>query len=144
EVFQRYWETAMESGGAFAVTDLKTGRIIGSTRYHNHKPDESEIEIGWTFLERRFWGGEHNGEMKRLMLDHALRFVERVVLVIGKDNLRSQKAAPKIGAIPCATVSRLDRNGVAREDLVFLITRSAWVTARESLSGKGRRKTQPV
>ena len=62
DVFQRYWDTALESGGAFAVIDRKTGRIIGCTRYHDYKPDESEIEIGWTFLERNYWGGDYNGE----------------------------------------------------------------------------------
>src|SRR5215470_18114295 len=46
DVFQRYLDTAMEGGGAFAVIERKSGDIIGSTRYHNYKPDESEIEIG--------------------------------------------------------------------------------------------------
>src|SRR5689334_17478256 len=67
-IFQRYFDGAMESGGAFAVIDRKTGRIIGCTRYHDFKPDESQIEIGFTFLTREFWGGAYNGEMKRLML----------------------------------------------------------------------------
>jgi len=57
-------------------------RVIGCTRYCNLKQGESEIEIGWTFLERAFWGGGVNGEMKSLMLDPAFRFVERVVFVV--------------------------------------------------------------
>src|SRR5579884_135988 len=75
EIFQKFFDTGMESGGAFAVFDRSTGRMIGSTRYWNYKPEESEIEIGWTFLERAYWGGAYNAEMKRLMLDHAFRFV---------------------------------------------------------------------
>jgi RimJ/RimL family protein N-acetyltransferase len=98
EVFQRYFDGAMESGGAFAIIDRSTGRIIGSSRYCDLKPVEREVEIGWTFLEREFWGGEYNGEIKLLMLDHALRFVERVVFVVGENNRRSQKALEKIGA----------------------------------------------
>src|SRR5690348_13653086 len=62
-IFQCYFDGALESGGAFIVIDRKSGRIIGSTRYHDFKPDESEIEIGFTFLTREFWGGEYNGEM---------------------------------------------------------------------------------
>ena len=41
-------------------------------RYYGHDPVLSEVEIGWTFLARRCWGGAYNREVKRLMLDHAL------------------------------------------------------------------------
>jgi len=97
EVFQVYFDGAIASKGAFAIVDRATGRIIGSTRYCNLRPEESEVEIGWTFLEREFWGGAVNGEMKALMLAHAFRFVERVVFTIGENNWRSRKAVEKIG-----------------------------------------------
>lgn len=84
-------------GGAFAVIDRATGRIIGCTRYCNLGPEASEVEIGWTFLERAYWGGAHNREMKSLLLEHAFRFVERVVFVVGETNMRSRKAVEKIG-----------------------------------------------
>src|SRR5438105_11841844 len=79
EVFRFFFDSAIESRGAFVVIDRKTEKIIGSSRYHDLKPEESEVEIGYTFLERAYWGGEYNAEMKRLMLDHAFKFVERVV-----------------------------------------------------------------
>jgi N-acetyltransferase len=98
EVFQKFFDGAMESKGAFAIIDRTSGRIIGSSRYCNLNPAESEVEIGWTFLERAFWGGSYNRELKSLMLDHAFRFVERVVFVVGEKNFRSQQALRKIGA----------------------------------------------
>jgi RimJ/RimL family protein N-acetyltransferase len=98
EVFRRYFDGGMASGGALVVIDRTNGRIIGSSRYCNLVPEASEIEIGWTFLERAYWGGPCNREMKMLMLGHAFRFVERVVFVVGEHNLRSQKALEKIGA----------------------------------------------
>jgi RimJ/RimL family protein N-acetyltransferase len=98
EVFQKYFDGAIESKGAFAVIDRKSGRIIGSSRYWNLDFAHSEVEIGWTFLERAFWGGAYNRELKSLMLAHAFRFVDRVVFVVGEDNLRSQRALEKIGA----------------------------------------------
>jgi RimJ/RimL family protein N-acetyltransferase len=98
EVFQGYFDSAVESKGAFAVIDRASGRIIGSSRYCNYVPDQHEIEIGFTFLERAFWGGTYNGELKSLMLDYILEFVDRVVFVVGENNLRSQKALQKIGA----------------------------------------------
>jgi RimJ/RimL family protein N-acetyltransferase len=98
EVFQDFFDSAMASKGAFAVIERASGRVIGSSRYCNLTPDGKEIEIGWTFLERKFWGRAYNREMKRLMLEHALPHVDRVVFVIGENNMRSRKAVEKIGA----------------------------------------------
>src|SRR5687767_14567338 len=78
EKFRRYFDGAMQSGGAFAVIDRETNRMIGSSRYFGYAPKASEIEIGWTFLARPYWGGRYNSEMKRLMLEHAFKFVDRV------------------------------------------------------------------
>ncbi len=98
DVFKRYFDGGMQSGGALVVIDRENGRIIGSSRYANLDTDASEVEIGWTFLERRYWGGAFNREMKMLMIGHAFRFVNRVVFVVGENNRRSQKALEKIGA----------------------------------------------
>ena len=116
----------MQSGGAFAVIDRKTGRIVGSTRYHDLKPEESQIEIGWTFLAREFWGGEYNGEMKRLLLNHAFKFVNRVVLIAGENNWRSRKAIEKIGGKFLRTIERPDRHGKIGKHVVFEIEREAY------------------
>jgi RimJ/RimL family protein N-acetyltransferase len=124
-IFQRYFDSAMESGGAFAVIERRSGRIIGSSRYWNLNPEESEVEIGWTFLERDFWGGRHNGELKSLMLAHAFRFVDRVVFVIGEANLRSQKAVKKIGAARVGMVERTSAGGTVQRNVIFAITRSS-------------------
>jgi RimJ/RimL family protein N-acetyltransferase len=122
-VFQRFFDGAIESGGAFAVIEIRSGRIIGSSRYWNLKPSESEVEIGWTFLEREFWGGAYNAELKSLMLDHAFRFVERVVFVVGETNLRSQKALLKIGAELVGPAERPAADGTLRRNVIFAITR---------------------
>src|SRR5690242_151899 len=73
EGFTRYFESGMASGSCFVVIDRKTGKIIGSSRYHDLT--DTQIEIGFTFLERAYWGGMYNGELKKLMIDHAFRFV---------------------------------------------------------------------
>ena len=99
DVFARFFAEAMDSGGAFLVLDRATYCVIGSSRYFGYDEANSEIEIGWSFLARSHWGGRYNGEMKRLMLAHAFRFVKSGVLVIGPDNVRSQRAAERIGAV---------------------------------------------
>lgn len=109
DVFREFFRGALESGGAFVVVDSKTGRVIGSTRFHGYNEEKSEIEIGWTFLARSHWGGRFNGEMKRLMLGHAFKFVESVLFIVGPRNLRSQRAVEKIGGVRDG--SRADDNG---------------------------------
>jgi RimJ/RimL family protein N-acetyltransferase len=102
-VFQELFRGAVACGGALTAIDLSTARIIGSSRFHGFREPGDEIEIGWTFLARSHWGGRYNAEMKRLMLDHAFRFVRSVVLVIGPQNMRSRRAAEKIGAVFAGT-----------------------------------------
>lgn len=103
EVFRGFFREAMASGGALVAIDPRDGRIIGSSRYHDYDPAKREVEIGWSFLARDRWGGRWNGEMKRLMLAHAFRFVDRVLFVIGPENRRSRRAVEKIGAVYAGT-----------------------------------------
>jgi len=99
EVFREFFREALASGGALVVIDRTTQKIIGSSRYFGFDPEKSEIEIGWTFLARSHWGGRYNAELKRLMLDHAFKFVETVVFKIGPTNFRSRRAVEKIGGV---------------------------------------------
>ena len=115
EVFREFFREAIASGGAFAVIDARNGRVIGSSRYLGYDLEKSEIEIGFTFLARSYWGGAYNRDMKELMLRHAFRFVRHVVFLVGPSNWRSQKALEKIGA--ARIESRLNPNG--QESFVF-------------------------
>jgi RimJ/RimL family protein N-acetyltransferase len=117
-VFLEYFRGGIESGGAFLVLDAKDGAVIGSTRFHDYREAESEIEIGWTFLARSRWGGAYNREMKQLLLRHAFQFVATVVFRVGMQNMRSQRAMEKIGGVRSGT--RLDDRGV--ENVLFKIT----------------------
>jgi N-acetyltransferase len=60
DVFREFFREALETGSAFVVIDRKTREIIGSSRYFGLDPEESVVEIGWTFLGRAYWGGEYN------------------------------------------------------------------------------------
>ncbi len=118
DVFEKFFEDALESGGALVAVDRKGGRVIGSSRFHAYDAEKSEVEIGWTFLARSRWGGAYNGEMKRLMLGHAFRFVKSVVFVVGERNLRSQRAVEKIGGVRAGTRTEPD----GRVSVVYRIT----------------------
>ncbi|HEY2825155.1 MAG TPA: GNAT family N-acetyltransferase [Gemmatimonadales bacterium] len=118
EGFAKVFQGAMDSGGALVAVDRETGHIIGSSRYHDYDKANDVVEVGWTFLARAYWGGRYNGEMKRLMLTHAFRFVGRVWFKVGPKNLRSQRAVEKIGGLRVGT----GRDGAGRESVVFELT----------------------
>jgi RimJ/RimL family protein N-acetyltransferase len=128
DVFREFFRGAMESGGAFVVIDSETNRVVGSSRFHSYDEEKSEVEIGWTFLARSHWGGRFNGEMKRLMLGYAFRFVEAVVFLVGPENLRSRRAVEKIGGV----LDGSRPNAVGRDSVLYRITASAFARqARE-------------
>jgi RimJ/RimL family protein N-acetyltransferase len=102
--------------------DRASGAIVGSSRYHGFDAEQGLIEIGWSFLARRCWGGRYNGEMKRLMLEHAFRTIERVLFVIGPENRRSRRSVEKIGAVYVGT--KPDARG--RERVVYELTKSVF------------------
>ena len=121
--FRRFFQGALDSGGAFVVEDLATGKPIGSSRYDGHDTLRNEVEMGWTFLAWSHWGGRKNGEMKRLMIGHALRFVSRVVFLIHPANVRSQTAIRRIGATRAP--DRADPSGGVV--WVFEVTAVSWI-----------------
>lgn len=118
DVFRKFFEEALSCGGAFVAIDGTNGKIIGSSRFYGYDEGKSEIEIGWTFLARSYWGGRYNREMKQLMLRHAFKFVDHVLLLVGPENWRSRRAVEKIGGIERA--ERVHRFG--RESVAYVIT----------------------
>ncbi|WP_425998867.1 GNAT family N-acetyltransferase [Caulobacter sp. DWR1-3-2b1] len=98
EKFRAYFLDGLASGGALVAATRDSERIIGWSRYSSQFVGRREMEVGWTFLGCAYWGGRYNGEMKHLMLAHAFLFVERVIFRIRETNLRSRRAAEKIGA----------------------------------------------
>lgn len=120
--FRRFFDDAIASGGALLATLAETGEVIGSSRFHGYEPEIREVEIGWTFLARSYWGGPCNRELKRLMLEHAFRFVDHVIFIIGLTNFRSQRAVLKLGAV--LTDRQVD--GAGGPSLVYRLTPTAW------------------
>ena len=124
-VFKKFFQGAMDSGGAFLISDASDDRVIGSSRYFGYDEKKSVIEIGWTFLARSHWGGRYNREMKDLMLRHAFRFVNTVVFLVGPDNIRSRRAVEKIGGVQTGSIVR-----GGKESLVYEIRKEAYGTMK--------------
>jgi RimJ/RimL family protein N-acetyltransferase len=97
DVFTTFFAGAMASGGALVIRDLSSGAIIGSSRFYDHRPAESAVNIGYTFFARRCWGQGYNPAVKRLMLGWAFQHVAQVFFHVGAHNLRSQIALGRLG-----------------------------------------------
>jgi len=126
EVFRAFFDEALAGGTAFVVVDRANGLVIGSSRFHGYDEAKSEVEIGWTFLARLYWGGVYNGEMKRLMLEHAFQFVDRVIFVVGVDNVRSRKAMLNIGGVLTDRRVAQALPAVRSESVIFEIAKDRW------------------
>ena len=99
DVFETFFKESLDSKGALLVIDKENNEVIGSSRFKLIDGVESAVEIGWSFLSRKYWGGKYNKSMKILMIDYAFNIIEDIIFYIGKDNIRSQKAVEKIGGV---------------------------------------------
>lgn len=99
QVFQNFFEGAIQSKGAFLIREATTNEPIGSTRFYDYNPETNSILIGYTFIGRKFWGNGYNKALKKLMMDYAFQYVDIIYFHIGANNIRSQKAMEKIGGI---------------------------------------------
>ena len=130
DVFATYFKGAIESGGAFRVLDNATGALIGSSRYYDFDEAARTIAIGYTFIVRDHWGGQYNRALKTLMLDHAFRFVDRVIFHVGVDNIRSRKAMERIGGVYVGEVAVAYYGERSQQNVVFEIDAAAWAKSR--------------
>jgi RimJ/RimL family protein N-acetyltransferase len=124
EAFEvRFFAPGLKAGSAFVVVDNHTNQIIGSSRYYDIDAVKNELAIGFTFLARTHWGGKTNQEMKSLMLEHAFQWADLVWLHIGTENMRSRKAAVKIGA-QFSHESNKEINGVVYPTAFYKLARA--------------------
>lgn len=123
EVFEPYFGDGLESRGALVAIDRASGETAGWSRYSSEFAEPGEVEIGWTFLGWAYWGGAYNTDMKTIMLRHAFRFVDQVIFRIGETNLRSRRAAEKLGARLTDRRTEIITSGVPVPYLVYAIRR---------------------
>jgi RimJ/RimL family protein N-acetyltransferase len=126
-VFKNFFEGALLSKGAFLITDATTNEAIGSSRFCNYNPDDNSIEIGYTFYARKCWGKPYNRSTKQLMINYALEKVNTIHFFVGAENIRSQKAMEKLGAIKLGEVLMPYYGEPDRLNFKYQIDRNLWV-----------------
>lgn len=133
----RLSESDQGSKISFAVRDLSTNKIAGTTSYGHIEWDEHVIEIGWTWLGKSFFGSGINKHMKFLMLSHAFEEmeIERVEIRTDEINARSRRAIEKIGAELDGILRshRITIGGRRRNTAVYAIIKKDWPGIRKSI-----------
>ncbi len=125
-VFRNNIDDAVADRGGMVAVETMTGRIAGFSRYSQAYVGPQDIEIGWTFLDRRLWGGRYNRDMKQVMIAHALASFPRVIFRVGEDNLRSRAAMEKIGGVLIAWDEIADIHGRKVRHIAYAIDREAF------------------
>lgn len=126
DVFRAFFDKALQEQTAFLIIDQNSQKIIGSTRYYKFNPEDSSIAIGYTFLARQYWGGFYNKLLKRLLLQYAFQYVDKVYLHIGATNIRSQIATQKIGAVKVGEFYT-EVNGKELHQFEYVIEKNKWL-----------------
>lgn len=127
EEFEKYFEGAMLSQSAFKIIDQTTGEVIGSTRYYDYDEANDRIKIGYTFYAKPYWGTGINSVVKRLMLDYIFPFVSTVHFDIGANNIRSQIAISRLGAVKVEEELVAYYGEAAKPNFTYAITRAEWM-----------------
>ncbi|MVT07751.1 GNAT family N-acetyltransferase [Chitinophaga tropicalis] len=124
----------------FVIKENKTAEIIGSTRLFDVDIKHKTAEMGWTWLDPKFFGQKINLEAKLLLLTYSFEtlYLNRVQFKTDITNIRSQKALQKIGAKLEGTLRsyRIRRNGSLGDSLVYSIIISEWLEIKESIIKK--------
>ncbi len=121
----------------FTVIDKLTGKMIGSTLFHNIVADHRKLEIGWTWYAHEYWRTGYNRECKLALLTHCFEVLKtiRVQLVTDVNNVRSATAIAGIGATFEGVLrnERIRANGEYRNTAMYSIIEEEWPEVKQKL-----------
>lgn len=126
EIFQTYFEGAMESKGALLLIDKQTGEVAGSSRFYDYNEEDQSLLIGYTFVARKYWGKGYNPAMKALMIDQAFQYVDKILFHIGAANLRSQIAIGRFGAVKQKELAVAYHGEPEKLNFEYLLGKEMW------------------
>ena len=138
----QYIGTALDTRDrvAFAVVDARTGRVLGSTSYHDILPQAGRVEIGYTWYAKSVQRSHVNTSCKLLLLSHAFDTLGCGVVGLRTDceNLASQAAIERLGAKKDGVIRHhaLRRDGTVRDTVMYSILRGEWPDIKRALHGR--------
>ena len=130
----------MQAAGSrqpFAVIDAASGRVLGSTSYHDILPEVRRLEIGYTWYARSVQRSHVNSTAKLMLLTHAFETLHAAVVGWRTDNFNfaSQRAIERLGAKRDGVIRHhaLRRDGTVRDTVMYSMTAGEWPEAKAQL-----------
>jgi N-acetyltransferase len=142
---KEYIETAhkMRAEGSrlpFAVIDIDSGRVLGSTSYHDIVAPLKRVEIGYTWYRKSVWRGPVNTTCKLMLMQHAFETLQCPVVGwrTGHKNSRSQRAIEALGAKRDGVIRAhaLYPDGSIRDTVIYSMLASEWPDAKAKLESR--------
>ncbi len=139
---EKWFEYAMEGQKAghmlpWAIRELASGRIVGSTRYHDIVAQIDRVEIGYTFYAKSRQRSNVNTTCKLMLLGHAFDTLGCQVVGLRTDNFNfvSQRAIEALGAKKDGVIrhSQVRRDGTVRDTVMYSILASEWRDVKRHL-----------
>jgi RimJ/RimL family protein N-acetyltransferase len=122
----------------WAVRDLASGDIVGSTRYHDIVPAVERVEIGYTWYAKRMQRSHLNSACKLLLMAHAFEVIgcKAVGLRTDNFNFRSQRAIEALGAKKDGVLRhhQARRDGSVRDSVMYSILATEWPDVKRHLA----------
>lgn len=133
---------------AFAVIDLATSKVIGSTSYHDIVPAIKRVEIGWTWYAKSYQRSKVNTLCKLMLMQHAFEALHCDVVGwrVSHMNLASQRAVERIGAKRDGVLRHHApiRDGKVRDTVMYSMLADEWAAAKEKLEARLTRNDRAV
>ena len=127
----------------FAIVETGKGRVVGSTRYLNIRPEHRSLEIGYTWLGQEWQRTALNTQAKLLLLSHAFESLGCVRVEFKTDarNERSQRALERIGARREGVLRNhmIVQSNYLRDSVYFSVIEAEWLEVKERLQQLGNR-----
>jgi len=148
EKTRAYIDTALEGQSAghmlpWVVRESSSGKIVGSTRYHDIIPAADRVEIGWTWYAQRVQRTHVNTVCKLLLFEHGFEKLGCQVIGLRTDNFnfRSQRAIEALGAKKDGVIRHhwLRRDGSIRDTVMYSVLVHEWPDLKKHLLFRLRR-----
>jgi RimJ/RimL family protein N-acetyltransferase len=152
EKTQAYIDTALAGQKAgdmlpWAVIEMRSGVIVGSTRYHDIIPAADRVEIGYTWYAERWQRSHVNTACKLLLFGYGFEKLNCKVIGLRTDNFnfRSQRAIEALGAKKDGVIRHHwpRRDGTVRDSVLYSVLATEWPDVRRHLESRLKRNEAP-
>lgn len=122
----------------FIIKDKLSGEVLVTTRIGDIDTTNRNVEIGWTWLSPSVWRTKVNTECEFLLLQYCFEALKvlRVQFSVSGQNVRSQKAVERIGAVKEGVFRkhRIKADGTIHDNIFYSIVDTEWIDVKEKLN----------